>query len=129
VTSRLRQPRARCRLTRGPAVPRRVMSCGDGSALVLWAAQSTPDFVEPRASLLPLPRCWDLDAPERAHIAAELAAWPMPRAWTRPPVPASRRYWYRSNVDPPPMRQRGVVGDLAAGAAEIRDRKSKVRAT
>lgn len=122
VTSRLRQPRARCRAPRGPAQPRRVMSCGDGSALILWAAQAhATTFSQPLAALLPAPRAWDLDAPERAFVTEQLRTWPYPGTWgrRRPTV----TYPGRPNVQPPPMVQRGVAlppgATLADAVAEL----------
>lgn len=77
------------------------------------------------APLLAPLRGWDIDAPERAHIAGELAAWPMPRGWTKPVAP--RRYWYRARLEAPPLRAPGVVGDLDAARMDpaVPDRRSK----
>lgn len=117
VTSRLRQPRARCRIPHNPAVPRRVMSCGEGSALVLWVAQAHPDYAEPRVPLLAPARGWDLGEQQRAFDRADFAAWPMPFGWAT--QPKGRTYIGRANVEPPPMRQRGVAGDLRTALADL----------
>ena len=117
TASRLRV-RAPCsRGPRGPGLPRRVMSCGDGSALVVWTGPRRQARVEaegpmveraivlaePLGPLLAPVRGWDLDAPERAHVGGELYRWPYPGAWGRGALQAPR-YWYRPNVEPAPMR-------------------------
>jgi hypothetical protein len=109
------------------------VSCAEGTVLVEWTkrrgtaliaetpghAQALADVLpEPLGPLLAPPRAWDLEAPERAHVAGELAAWPFPGTWGARPAPAIR-YAGRKNVEPPPMRQRGVVGDLAGALREL----------
>ena len=74
---------------------------------------------EPLAPLLAPARAWDLDAPERIFDGRELAAWPLPRGWTAPVQP--RGFPGRARVAVEPLRQQGVVGDLAAALADIAD--------
>jgi len=124
--SRFRAPRSRCRSPRGPGLPRRVMSCGDGSALVEWAPRAIVVHEPLLGPLLAPWPIWDRHEQERAFVAAELAAWPFPGAWGRRPA-AAPRYVGRASVEPPPMRQRGVAGDLAAALVAVPDRRNKVR--
>lgn len=142
MTSRLRSPRSRCRPTRGPGNPARMMSCDDGAIYVEWIVPrgrarlvvETPSasqalgliHVEPLAPLLAPVRGWDLDAPEREHLGALLAAWPYPGAWGL--RAACVTYPGRANVEPEPSRQRGVAGDLGAALRDVPDRRSRVRA-
>lgn len=118
--------RARCRygVTR-PAIPRAVVSCTgvDGErAIVVWSRSVAVAHAAPMAALLATWVAWDRDADERAHVAAELRAWPFPRGWDV--APAAARYWNRKNTEVEPMRSVGVIGDLAAALAEIPDRRS-----
>ena len=116
------------------------MSCADGTVLVEWAAgrgtvllAETPTHgqalaifhASPLAPLLAPVRGWDLDAPERAHLGGELAAWPLPSGWTAPVQP--RAFPGRARVAVAPLRQQGVAGDLAAALAELPGRAERRR--
>lgn len=116
--SRLRAPRGRCPRLAAPGLPRRVVACtgADGAeALVLWERTVGRPAWQPLGPLLAPPRGWDLGAQERAFVGAELRAWPRPVfvRGRRPQTPG------RPAGELPPLRQRVVVGDLAAALAEL----------
>ncbi len=80
----------------------------------------------PACARAPIPRrmlrpdlLWDSaeSVVARALTSADLAAWPFPVFRARP----LRGYVGRRNVEPPPLRQVGAVGDLAAALASLAD--------
>jgi len=114
TTSRFRSRSTRCALGPGYVadVPlRSSLACGDDDAHLV-----NPGHPTSLARIIGGPlNPWDAGAADRASVSAELAAWPMP-AWTEAP---RVRYAGRRNVEPPPLRQRDVSGDLAAALADI----------
>lgn len=99
------------------AAPRRARGCAEGAAArcpVAWA---------PTRRLL-VELVWDSTEAiaERSLDAAARLATPYPVAR---PV-ATRRYVGRRQVEPAPLLQVGVVGDLAAALAEVPDRRSRI---
>ncbi len=132
--SRLRSRPRVCALSRPPSLPAHAVDCAAPSVLVArglrgaalplvlpdpaWSEALAHPAPQPLAALLAPLSPWDAGATDRAAVAAELAAWPLPAPLASPPLV---RYPGRPNVTPPPLRQRDVAGDLGAALAGLAD--------
>lgn len=128
MTSRLRSRSARCYLTAAPPMaPVAMVACTnvDGAeTMVPWSrALGTPT---PHARIVTDPVLpWDLAATER-HVAGLAAVDAICRAEVarvRLEALPVARYTSRVHVEPAPLRQVGVTGDLAAALAELNERE------
>lgn len=128
MTSRLRSRARRCHGTLAPpSAPIAMVACTsvDGAeSIVPWArslGSPTPHARIVTDPVLP----WDLAATER-HVAGLVAVDAIRRAEVaraRLDALPVARYTSRAHVEPAPLRQVGVAGDLAAALAELDERE------